>query len=64
MLNMKKPDGPIEKPKPEKYPEKAGPDKEDPEYPLSPEQVLDIIPDNEDPFKTPPYEPSPPGEGP
>ncbi len=63
MPNKKQPDKPPEKPKPEKHPKKE-PGEEVSEYPLSPEEALDIIPDEDDPFKTPPYEPPPPGEGP
>jgi len=54
------PKEPIEIP-PAKYPE-IHPD-EITEIPLVPEEVPDIIPD-EDPFETPPYEVPEPGEGP
>jgi len=63
MTKKKQPDEPIEKPKPEKHPIIAGPDEEPPEYPLSMEESLDIIPDD-DPFNTPAYEPPSQGEGP
>ena len=55
---------PKEKPVPPPLPEIDPADiEQEPE--LRPEEELDIVPDDEDPFESPPaYEPPEPGEGP
>lgn len=60
MAKKKKPDKPVEIPKPENPEIKPA----DPEEPLNiPKEDPDIIPDD-DPFETPPEEIPPPGERP
>jgi hypothetical protein len=61
MKNKKQPAKPKETPKPVKHPPPEA--EETPLLPLSKEEELDIIPE-EDLFETPPYEPPQPGEGP
>jgi len=55
------PDKPFETPSPEKQPEIIP--HIDPAEPIIPEENPDIVPD-ENPYKTPPNEIPPPGEGP